>query len=551
MKKSLRRIFSLALVLSFLIPSLALADDAQKYERISGENRYETSVEVSQEAFDKSDDVIVASGENFPDALAGGQLALAMKAPILLTKANELPYVVKEEIRRLDAKSIFVLGGENTVGEAVEKELAELAKVERISGNDRYETSKLILEKTKELGKYEKLVIVSGAVYPDALTASSYIMKNNALLLLSDGNSVPETDLELIAVGGEKTLALPKFEGKRISGENRYETALELAKEAFDKAEKIIIASGENYPDALTAISLAAKEDAAILLSPSKAMNAKVLENYKGKDIKVIVVGGVNSVNDAAVEEIFAKDPVKPDPEKPEEPTLDEVKATLTEYIESIQWEKLKKAADHEGDTRYDIPPMGKALGELNKAVNRAKELLNKEELSAEEEKELRDLTPHYNKKGKAKEGLATYVKNFVVNWHVQGERTVFNSDKSRQYTELKDNKIVVHSYSVKKLANEDINAYINYVVKDNYDPDIDTVSGSTPKYKKDKLPAEHFTVNIDKQKGIVTFTINDSAETKEFMKDIVILKPIIKVEVAKGSRVENGDLVFIKDTVE
>ena len=67
-----------------------------KVERLAGKNRYETSVKISKDYGAIGGKVIVASGENYADALSGSPLSGEIDAPILLTSAKETPAVVKK-----------------------------------------------------------------------------------------------------------------------------------------------------------------------------------------------------------------------------------------------------------------------------------------------------------------------------------------------------------------------------------------------------------------------------------------------------------------------
>src|SRR5690606_27421362 len=65
----------------------------EKFDRIHGDDRYETSIEVSKAGWGKgsTSHVIIAIGTNYPDALAGAPLAKKLNAPILLTKKDSVP----------------------------------------------------------------------------------------------------------------------------------------------------------------------------------------------------------------------------------------------------------------------------------------------------------------------------------------------------------------------------------------------------------------------------------------------------------------------------
>ncbi|NLG11159.1 MAG: hypothetical protein GX562_06485, partial [Coriobacteriaceae bacterium] len=68
---------------------------------LSGDNRYHTSTLISFRTFISSSDIIIATGADFPDALAASGLAGLLDAPVLLTAPDYLPEVIAAEITRL------------------------------------------------------------------------------------------------------------------------------------------------------------------------------------------------------------------------------------------------------------------------------------------------------------------------------------------------------------------------------------------------------------------------------------------------------------------
>lgn len=119
-KKLLTAALVSAIVLSSITP--AFADDDGRVQRISGKGRVETSVEVSKKSYRRAATAIIANGMNYADALAGGPLALSLKAPILLTTGN-LSKAVKDELKAKGVKEVILLGGTSAVSRTVENEL--------------------------------------------------------------------------------------------------------------------------------------------------------------------------------------------------------------------------------------------------------------------------------------------------------------------------------------------------------------------------------------------------------------------------------------------
>ena len=171
-----------------------------KVIRIAGRNRYETSTKLAKQLKAKNkDNVVLANGEKFADALSAAPYAVQKKQTLILTDGKTLPQDVKAQ----DVKTI--IGGEKSVN------IKGLNKVQRISGKDRYETS---LEVLKHMNKTQSAVIANGRDYPDALAAAPYAVKKNTGILLSDDTAIDKikeyvdsqniSDITLI--GGEKSV---------------------------------------------------------------------------------------------------------------------------------------------------------------------------------------------------------------------------------------------------------------------------------------------------------------------------------------------------------
>lgn len=93
--------------------------------RLAGDNRYGTAVAVSEEFAADADGTYVASGEAWPDALAGSALSGYLGQPITLSKTDDVPDVVMEELDRLSPDEVAVLGGPGALTSDVVDELNE------------------------------------------------------------------------------------------------------------------------------------------------------------------------------------------------------------------------------------------------------------------------------------------------------------------------------------------------------------------------------------------------------------------------------------------
>lgn len=163
--------------------------------RIAGEDRIDTAVAIARFLVDAGvdiDEVVLASAGNFPDALAGGSFAAEVQAPILLSAPDVLDPRVEALLRDLGADvDVLVLGGEAAISQEVVDQILALGNdVERLAGEDRFETSAAVADALFD--DATAVVVATGAAFPDALSASALAARLHAPVLLV-GSDVPES----------------------------------------------------------------------------------------------------------------------------------------------------------------------------------------------------------------------------------------------------------------------------------------------------------------------------------------------------------------------
>jgi putative cell wall-binding protein len=241
---------------------------------------------------------VLASGENYPDALAANGLAGSLAAPVILTQKGTLTSQAKELLQNLSVQTVFIMGGTSSVSQEVEDAVKNLhIATVRVAGEDRQGTSlaayKLIDGNWYKNSGAKDLIIASGANYADALSISPYAYRVGAPIVLTkaDGTLTDEAIDEIaknqyiervIILGGKDSVkssvvdAVEKydkygrrnFEFVRLGGENRYKTSALIAewevKEWYANNawgefsfDTCYVADGENYPDALVGGQLA------------------------------------------------------------------------------------------------------------------------------------------------------------------------------------------------------------------------------------------------------------------------------------------------------
>lgn len=278
--------------------ALAAEQPGEPLKRLAGDDRYTTAVAASQTGWENADTVVIASGADYPDALAATSLAIAEEAPILLTPPQRLHPAVAEELRRLSPDSAVLVGGLAAIGETVEREVAEALpglSVRRIGGTDRFDTAAAL---ASEAGAPEGTVaLASGRAFADALSASSLAAEPvRTPTLLVEPDAVPaatwgaleDLDVErVVIVGGtaavaaatEEQLGAAGYDVDRLAGQCRYETSHRVTFSTMDaasgSARGLVTASGSSFPDALVGGPLAAKLEASLLLLGPNGLHEK------------------------------------------------------------------------------------------------------------------------------------------------------------------------------------------------------------------------------------------------------------------------------------
>ncbi|WP_066516903.1 cell wall-binding repeat-containing protein [Curtobacterium ammoniigenes] len=277
-------------------------------DRVSGADRYATSVALAQAAYGGTTGgtVFVATGTNYPDALAAGPAAAKEHAPLLLTAPTALPQDVSDEIAALAPKRVVVVGGPFAVSDGVMDQIrsaAPGASVTRISGSDRFGTADAIVQDAWPSGTSVTSVdVATGTNFPDALAAAAAAGSEGipVLLVNGGGSSVDATTNSLIGSLGAHTITVvggpnavsPAVASQlqaahsaaavtRISGSDRFDTAAKIAANAFPTgASHVYVATGYAFPDALAGSALAAAKGAPLLTATNtctpEVLNAEV-----------------------------------------------------------------------------------------------------------------------------------------------------------------------------------------------------------------------------------------------------------------------------------
>ncbi|MHC6178756.1 cell wall-binding repeat-containing protein [Clostridium sp. JNZ X4-2] len=333
MQKSSKKVLSACSVASLLIAGTTLptagvkaADSSDAINRLGGQNRYETAAKVAQSGWTSSDYAIVANGEGYADALCAIPLAKAKDAPVLLTTGDNLNENALNELKSLNVKHVIVVGGTGVVSENALNDIkAQVSDVQRLGGQDRYETSVKIAQALASTSA--KAVVASGEGYADALSAGPAAAINGMPILLTRQNSLPDAEADYLkatpqitstyVIGGTMSVSdstansLPS--PKRLSGTDRYETNVAVLKEfASDFNFGNIYAAlgngptGNEFADALTGGALAAKNKNPLIITGYTLSSATsdFLKDKANSNTKLTVLGGTLNISDSLADSI-------------------------------------------------------------------------------------------------------------------------------------------------------------------------------------------------------------------------------------------------------
>lgn len=275
-----------AVMLAAGSPALAQSNGLQTEpttsDRVSGPTRFDTAAQLALDGYGEAGApvAILATGEDFPDALAAnylaGQLDQGEGGPVLLTNSGSLPAVTRGALDTLGVETVLLMGGTSAISAAVEQQLSTDFEVERISGPTRFETAAAVARRGTAVGELDgrrTALLATGVNWPDAMVGGSLAFAGEFPLLLTDKSELHPASAAVLAdlqieqvviLGGsgvvadtvEAQLVESGYTVRRVSGGDRTGTAVEVARLAVNELgfdlTRVNIATGATFPDALT-----------------------------------------------------------------------------------------------------------------------------------------------------------------------------------------------------------------------------------------------------------------------------------------------------------
>nr|WP_281497169.1 cell wall-binding repeat-containing protein [Ornithinimicrobium sp. F0845] len=293
-------------------------------DRVYGESRYGTAAAIAAEYPEGADTVYVASGQAFADALTGSAAAGSgitpggklmttpdgQAAPVLLVQQDRIPLDTQAALTALSPSNVVVLGGTAAVSAGVEADLGAYGTVSRIGGVDRYETAALLAQEFTGVSKVY-VAVGEGNNFADALSASALAGSEGVPVLLTKSGHAPNSLLdaldalapaEVVVIGGEGAVSGSVADQvgatSRLAGVDRYATNAEITAAYPADVAQAFVASGQNWPDALSGAALAGYMDAPMVLTKANALpNVTVTELNRLSPAAVTLFGGTGAVS--------------------------------------------------------------------------------------------------------------------------------------------------------------------------------------------------------------------------------------------------------------
>jgi putative cell wall-binding protein/photosystem II stability/assembly factor-like uncharacterized protein len=272
--------------------------------------------------------VLVASGEDFPDALAAAAAAGLDPAAtrVVLTARGRLPAASAGLLDDLEVRDVVVVGGEAAVGEAVVRDVAARAgdvPVVRVAGHSRYETAAALADLVAArqvdgpaAGRYGDVVVLATAGQPfDALAGAPLAAARRAPVLLVDRDGLPAATADalrrlrpaaVVALGGPAAIgdavlaeaaAVVGATADRVAGPDRVATAA-AATAALGAGDDVWLAGSASAADALAA---AATGQPVLLVDHVRVPDTTAAALQRRRPLHVRIAGGPAVVGDAVV----------------------------------------------------------------------------------------------------------------------------------------------------------------------------------------------------------------------------------------------------------
>jgi putative cell wall-binding protein len=299
--------------------------------RLAGVDRVATALAVSKAGWpDGAEDVVLAAGDRYAEALPASVLAAARNGPLLLTTGPTLAADVSAELTRLRVKRVAVVG---SVPQAVADAVAASGPtITRLGGTD--DATATAIAVASAVGAADGVaVLVNETRFADGVSATAIAAGRRWPILLAAATTVPQRTVDmwrslgvrrLVIVGGTSVIneRIETFardagrcaggagcEVERLAGADRYATSVAVVQRTIAlggrTAASLLLGTGTSYADVLASGPLASQRKGLALLVDGTGAGADgasraFLEANASVVRDVSILGGTGAVTVAA-----------------------------------------------------------------------------------------------------------------------------------------------------------------------------------------------------------------------------------------------------------
>ncbi|WP_192498666.1 cell wall-binding repeat-containing protein [Ornithinimicrobium pratense] len=293
--------------------------------RISGSDRYASAARIAETYPAGVPVAYLATGANYPDALSASALAGHQDAPVLLTRPGSLPTATRTQLGRLRPQQLVVLGGTGAVSSAVEQAASAYAgTTTRVQGENRYDVSAGLARSYRP--GVPVLYVASGADFPDALSIGALAGRQGAPLLLTRPHELPqaiETEVarlnpgRIVVVGGPVAVqdrvvtdlrSHTSGAVTRVTGGDRYQVSAAVAGQFPTGQNRVYVATGATFPDALVGAARAGSQGVPVVLSRSTSLPGAARQAITSLDAaRGVLLGGPGALSSLVMDQVGAR----------------------------------------------------------------------------------------------------------------------------------------------------------------------------------------------------------------------------------------------------
>lgn len=326
----------MVLALSFTLLPGALAQAAEDVTpaRVGGAERTATAANIALLAYpDGTEKAIVTTAFSAQDALTSASLAGATGAAMLLVNPTGVPAETAAALQQLGVQTVTIVGSQASIPAEVQDELDVDYDVVRIGGPSPYAIAAAVADETVDvagtvqINGLRTVFLANGENFPDALSASPAAYAGPLPVLYTEPDELraevttflDARDIEQVVIlGGQLAVSADvqtAVENQvrqvvRLGGATRVDTSTTVAawteQELSFTAQTVVLARGDDFPDALTAGQLGGTLEAPLVLSATPTVLPEPAEQFfadRCEPIEVVqAVGGEKAVSTAVLE---------------------------------------------------------------------------------------------------------------------------------------------------------------------------------------------------------------------------------------------------------